>query len=106
MGQTLENKQINETYKGLIKTNDNAEITGEVEIADGIGTSTGIRVNNDGTLKTTTSIDTPTINATSGIVLSKDNLGGALELVLDNKTLKVTFLIFSFLVVWFTKFYL
>ena len=79
MSTTLENKQINQTYQGLLKTSDNAEITTEVDITDGKGTSTGVRINNNGTLKTTSSIESPTITGTSGVVLSSDNVGGALE---------------------------
>jgi len=70
MSTTLENKQINQTYQGLLKTSDNAEITTEVDITDGKGTSTGVRINNNGTLKTTSSIESPTITGTSGVVLS------------------------------------
>ena len=44
----LENKRIKDTYEGLIKTNDNNAIVGEVELTDGAGNGTGVSVSTDG----------------------------------------------------------
>jgi hypothetical protein len=44
----LTNKKIKDTYEGLIKTNDNAAISGEVELTDGLGNGTGVSVSTDG----------------------------------------------------------
>ncbi len=45
---SLNNQKIKDTYEGLIKTNDNAAISSEVELTDGAGNSTGVSVSNDG----------------------------------------------------------
>lgn len=45
---SLNNQKIKDTYEGLIKTNDNAAISGEVELTDGAGNGTGVSVSNDG----------------------------------------------------------
>ena len=50
---TLNNKKIKDTFKGLLKTLDNAEITGQVEITDGSGNQTGVFINTDGSIKVT-----------------------------------------------------
>ena len=50
---TLNNKKIKDTFKGLLKTLDNAEITGQVEITDGSGNQTGVFINTDGSVKVT-----------------------------------------------------
>ena len=50
---TLNNKKIKDTFKGLLKTLDNAEITGQVEITDGDGNQTGVFINTDGSIKVT-----------------------------------------------------
>lgn len=44
----LTNKKIKDTYEGLIKTNDNAAISGEVELTDGLGNGTGVSISTDG----------------------------------------------------------
>ena len=53
MAQSLTNKNIKDTYKGLLKTADNSEITTEVEITDGDGNQTGVYLNTDGSVKAT-----------------------------------------------------
>ena len=50
---TLNNTKIKDTFKGLLKTLDNAEITGQVEITDGNGNQTGVFINTDGSIKVT-----------------------------------------------------
>ena len=50
---TLNNTKIKDTFKGLLKTLDNAEITGQVEITDGDGNQTGVFINTDGSIKVT-----------------------------------------------------
>jgi hypothetical protein len=50
---TLNNKKIKDTFKGLLKTLDNSEITGQVEITDGDGNQTGVFINTDGSIKVT-----------------------------------------------------
>lgn len=50
---TLNNRKIKDTFKGLLKTLDNAEITGQVEITDGDGNQTGVFINTDGSIKVT-----------------------------------------------------
>ena len=49
---SLTDKQINNTYKGLIKTSNNTEISGPIQITDGDGNSTGITISNDGQVTT------------------------------------------------------
>ena len=46
----LQNKRIKDTYEGLIKTDDNNAISGEVELTDGAGNGTGVSVSTDGRL--------------------------------------------------------
>ena len=53
MAQSLTNKNIKDTYKGLLKTADNNEVTSEVEITDGDGNQTGVYLNTDGSVKAT-----------------------------------------------------
>lgn len=45
---SLTGSSINTTYVGLLKTNDNAALTGSIiDITDGVGTATGIQVSGD-----------------------------------------------------------
>lgn len=44
----LQNKRIKDTHEGLIKTDDNNAISGEVELTDGAGNGTGVSVSTDG----------------------------------------------------------
>ena len=39
---TLANTQISTTFEGLLKTEDNADLTGIVRITDGIGTTSPV----------------------------------------------------------------
>ena len=49
MGTTLEGKQINQTYQGLLKTTDNNEVGVDAkEITDGKGNGTGVTLDNSG----------------------------------------------------------
>lgn len=48
---SLTDKNIKDTYKGLLKTADNAEIGSQVEVTDGNGNQTGVYLNTDGSLK-------------------------------------------------------
>jgi hypothetical protein len=48
---SLNGQQINNTYVGLLKTDDNLQITGKIEITDGVGTSTGAFINTNGTFE-------------------------------------------------------
>lgn len=51
MGTTLEGKQINLTYQGLLKTTDNEELGAtSKEITDGKGNGTGVSLDNSGNL--------------------------------------------------------
>jgi hypothetical protein len=51
MGTTLEGKQINQTYQGLLKTTDNNEVgVNAKEITDGKGNGTGVTLDNSGNL--------------------------------------------------------
>jgi hypothetical protein len=51
MGTTLEGKQINQTYQGLLKTTDNNEVGSSAkEITDGKGNGTGVTLDNSGNL--------------------------------------------------------
>lgn len=51
MGTTLEGKQINQTYQGLLKTTDNTEVSATAkEITDGKGNGTGVTLDNSGNL--------------------------------------------------------
>ena len=54
MGTTLEGKQINQTYQGLLKTTDNNEVGASAkEITDGKGNGTGVTLDNSGNLTAT-----------------------------------------------------
>lgn len=54
MGTTLEGKQINETYQGLLKTTDNNEVGASAkEITDGKGNGTGVTLDNNGNVTAT-----------------------------------------------------
>ena len=44
---TLTSNKVKDTYKGLIKTTDSAEITGEVQLSDGDGNTIPVYVNTD-----------------------------------------------------------
>jgi len=61
---TLNNKKIKDTFKGLLKTLDNAEITGQVEITDGDGNQTGVFINTDGSIKVTGTTEFGSLKAT------------------------------------------
>jgi hypothetical protein len=51
MGTTLEGKQINQTYQGLLKTTDNNEVGASAkEITDGRGNGTGVTLDNSGNI--------------------------------------------------------
>ena len=51
MGTTLEGKQINQTYQGLLKTTDNNEVgVSAKEITDGKGNGTGVTLDNSGNI--------------------------------------------------------
>lgn len=64
MGTTLEGKQINLTYQGLLKTTDNEELGAtSKEITDGKGNGTGVSLDNSGNLVAN---DTVTANAFVG----------------------------------------
>ena len=64
MGTTLEGKQINQTYQGLLKTTDNNEVGSSAkEITDGKGNGTGVFLDNSGNL---TANGTVTANALVG----------------------------------------
>ena len=64
MGTTLEGKQINQTYQGLLKTTDNNEVgAGAKEITDGKGNGTGVTLDNSGNV---TANGTVTANALVG----------------------------------------
>lgn len=49
---TLTDKRISDSYKGILKTSNNAEITGPIEISDGNGNLTGVTISNDGQVTT------------------------------------------------------
>lgn len=49
---TLTDKKISDSYKGILKTSNNAEITGAIEITDGNGNLTGVTISNDGQITT------------------------------------------------------
>lgn len=44
---SLTDNKVKDTYKGLIKTSDSAEITGEVQLSDGDGNTIPVHVNTD-----------------------------------------------------------
>lgn len=68
----LTDKQINNTYKSLLKTVNNSEITGAVEISDGAGNGTGITIGNDGQIVTNGVISFGSIkDAGENITISK-----------------------------------
>jgi hypothetical protein len=68
---TLTSNQVKDTYKGLIKTTDSAEITGEVQLSDGDGNTIPVYVNTDSV-------------KFSGKVKDKDNATGTAGQVLKS----------------------
>jgi hypothetical protein len=48
---TYTGQLISSTYKSIIKTSDSLQLTGEVELTDGLGTASGLFINIDGTIK-------------------------------------------------------
>ena len=84
MGTTLEGKQINQTYQGLLKTTDNAEVGGTAkEITDGKGNGTGVTLDNAGNVTATsfTGDGSGLTNLPSGAVSSVNTQTG--DVVLD-----------------------
>jgi len=84
MGTTLEGKQINQTYQGLLKTTDNAEVSGTAkEITDGKGNGTGVTLDNAGNVSATsfTGDGSGLTNLPSGAVSSVNTQTG--DVVLD-----------------------
>ena len=88
---SLTNKKIKDTYEGLIKTTDNAAISGEVELTDGAGNSTGISISNDGSLTATGEVSANTfvgdgsgLTNVSGAVSSVNTQTGAVVLDTDD----------------------
>lgn len=87
MGTTLEGKQINQTYQGLLKTTDNAEVSGTAkEITDGKGNGTGVTLDNAGNVTATsfTGSGAGLTNLPSGAVSSVNTQTGAVVLDTDN----------------------
>jgi len=87
MGTTLEGKQINQTYQGLLKTTDNAEVSGTAkEITDGKGNGTGVTLDNAGNVTATsfTGDGSGLTNLPSGAVSSVNTQTGAVVLDTDD----------------------
>jgi len=61
----LTDKKIKDTYEGLIKTNDNNPITGQVELTDGSGNGTGVSVSTDGRVVATGTVSFDSLRDTS-----------------------------------------
>ena len=61
----LTDKKIKDTYEGLIKTNDNNPITGQVELTDGLGNGTGVSVSTDGRVVATGTVSFDSLRDTS-----------------------------------------
>jgi uncharacterized protein (DUF3084 family) len=89
---SLENTKIKDTYKSLLKTNDNQEVTGEVEITDGKGNLTGVKISNDGSLKSTTLETSGLATANSLSVTAESTLTGSVtvESEMSMSTNKIT----------------
>lgn len=89
MGTTLEGKQINQTYQGLLKTTDNAEVSGTAkEITDGKGNGTGVTLDNAGNVTATsfTGSGAGLTNLPSSGVTSVNTQTGAVTLTTSNIT--------------------
>lgn len=87
MGTTLEGKQINQTYQGLLKTTDNAEVSGTAkEITDGKGNGTGVTLDDAGNVTATsfTGDGSGLTNLPSGAVSSVNSQTGAVTLTTSN----------------------
>ena len=61
----LTDKKIKDTYEGLIKTNDNNPITGQVELTDGLGNGTGVSVSTDGRVVATGTVSFDSLRDTT-----------------------------------------
>lgn len=83
MGTTLEGKQINQTYQGLLKTTDNTEVSATAkEITDGKGNGTGVTLDNSGNLVANATV---TANAFVGDGSGLTNLPAALVTSVNTK---------------------
>lgn len=83
MGTTLEGKQINQTYQGLLKTTDNTEVSATAkEITDGKGNGTGVTLDNSGNLVATATV---TANAFVGDGSGLTNLPAAAVLSVNSQ---------------------
>ena len=70
----LTNTLISETYEGLLKTNDNEQLTSSlVALTDGLGNSSGLSINNAGDIKATGTIsfNTAIKDNTNTVTVSK-----------------------------------
>jgi len=70
----LTNTLISETYEGLLKTNDNEQLTSSlVALTDGLGNSSGLSINNAGDINATGTINfnTDIKDKTNKITVSK-----------------------------------
>jgi hypothetical protein len=81
---SLNNLYISQSYQGLVHfgTNTTASATlGLIE--DGLGNSLGLYLNNNGDLKTTTSISSSRIEATNLIIKNKVEVSGSVDVLND-----------------------
>lgn len=78
---SLNNLYISQSYQGLIHFSSNTASVAQLGlIEDGLGNSLGLFLNNNGDLKTTTSISSSRIEATNLIIKNKIELTGSIDI--------------------------
>ena len=78
---SLNNLYISQSYQGLIHFSSNTASVAQLGlIEDGLGNSLGLYLNNNGDLKTTTSISSSRIEATNLVIKNKIELTGSIDI--------------------------
>lgn len=78
---SLNNLYISQSYQGLIHFSSNSASVAQLGlIEDGSGNSLGLFLNNNGDLKTTTSVSSSTIEATNLVIKNKIELTGSIDI--------------------------
>lgn len=78
---SLYNLYISQSYQGLIHfASNSASVSTLGLIEDGLGNSLGLYLNNNGDLRTTTSISSSTIEATNLVIKNKIELTGSIDI--------------------------
>jgi hypothetical protein len=78
---SLNNLYISQSYQGLLTFSTNSGSTSTLtQISDGSGNGLGLFLNNNGDLRTTTSVSSSTIEATNLVIKNKIELTGSIDI--------------------------